>query len=100
MYKLWGRRIKELRREVRKCLRGDKKNGEYELYMDMKEFKRDFLLPVSTLYNRLNSQEFVRFTDEEKLFKMLDEALHRFKNLIDFYSTPPESNTAVPFTEV
>ena len=68
--------------------------------MDMEEFKRDFLLPVSTLYNRLNSQVFVRFTDEEKLFKMLDEALHRFKDLIDFYSTPPESNTAVPFTEV
>ena len=100
MYKLWGRRIKELIREVKKCLRGDKENGENELYMDMKEFKRDFLLPVSTLYNRLNSQEFVRFTDEEKLFKMLDEALHRFKNLIDFYSTPPESYTVVPFTEV
>ena len=87
-------------REVKKCLRGDKENGENELYMDMKEFKRDFLLPVSTLYNRLNSQEFVRFTDEEKLFKMLDEALHRFKNLIDFYSVPPEAPVSAPLSEV
>ena len=100
MYKLWGRRIKQLRREVKKCLRGEKENEENELYIDMKEFKRDFLLPVSTLYNRLNSQEFVRFTDEEELFRMLDEALHRFKYLIDFYSVPPEGPVSVPLEEL
>ena len=100
MYALWGRRIKQLRREVKKCLRGEKENRENELYKGMMYFKREFVAPLSTLYNRLSSQEFIRFMDEEKLFKMLDETLHRFKDLVDFYSVPPESNTAVPFTEV
>ena len=85
---------------MKRCLRGEKENVENELYKDMKEFKRDFLAPLLAFYNHLNSQEFIRFTDEEKLFRMLDEALHRFKELIDFYSTPPESNTSVPFEEL
>ena len=100
MYVLWGRRIKQLKREVRKCLRGEKENKENELYKDMLYFKREFGVPLFSFYDRLMQQEFIRFTDEEKLFKMLDETLHRFKDLIEFYSTPPESHSDVPFSEV
>ena len=100
MYALWGRRIKQLKREVKKCLRGEKENKESELYGDMRDFERDFATPLFEFYNRLSSQEFIRFTDKEKLFKLLYKALHRFKDLVDFYSTPPESNTFVPFSEV
>ena len=100
MHALWGRRIKQLKREVKKCLCGEKENKGNELYKDMMFFKREFVTPLFDFYERLNSQEFIRFTDEEKLFKMLDETLHMFRDLIDFYSTPPESNTLVPFTEV
>ena len=100
MHALWGRRIKQLKREVKKCLCGEKENKGNELYKDMMFFEREFATPLFDFYERLNSQEFIRFTDEEKLFKMLDETLHMFKDLIDFYSTPPESNTLVPFTEV
>ena len=100
MYKLWGRRIKQLKREVRKCLRGEKENQDNELYKDILHFKRESLTPLLALFDRLNSQEFIRFTDEEKLFKMLDKTLRMFKDLIDFYSTPPESNTSIPFEEL
>ena len=78
----------------------NKDNGENELYKDMSEFKREFATPLFRLYNRLISQEFVRLTDEERLSKMLDEALHRFNDLVTFYSTPPESNSVVPLDEL
>ena len=83
-----------------KCLRGEKENKENELYRDMKDFKIGFLTPLLTLYNHLISREFVRFTDEERLFEMLDKALHRFKDLIDFYSVPPKGPVSVPFEEL
>ena len=63
-------------------------------------FKREFVKPLFEFYNRLSSQKFIRFTDEEKLFKMLDETLRMFRELIDFYSTPPESHSDVPFSEL
>ena len=100
MYVLWVRRLKQLKREVRKCLHGEKENKDNQLYKDMLHFKREFLLPLMRLYNRLSSQEFIRFTDEEKFFKMLDRALRLFKDLIDYYSVPPEAPTSVPLTEV
>ena len=100
MYKLWVRRVKQLKREVKKCLHGEKENKDNELYNDMLRFKREFLLPLLRLYRRLNGQEFIRFTDEEKFFEMLDEALSMYKDLIDFYSVPPEGPASVPLSEV
>ena len=100
MYKLWVRRLKQLRREVKKCLCGEKENKDNQLYKDMLYFKREFLAPLVSFYNRLNSQEFIRFTDEEKFFKMLDRALFLFKDLIDFYSVPPEAPVSAPLSEV
>ena len=100
MYTLWVRRLKQLRRGLRKCLRGEKENKGNEFYQDMVEFKRDFAVPLFKFYNRLNRQNFVRFTDEEKFYRMLDEALRRFKDLIDFYSVLPEAPESVPFSEV
>ena len=89
-----------MKREVRKCLRGEKENQENELYKDMLYFKREFATPLFNFYDRLMQKEFIRFTDKEKLFKMLDKTLCMFKDLIDFYSTPPESHSDVPFSEL
>ena len=99
MFKLWGRRVRQLKREVKKCLCGEKENKGNELYKDMLFFKREFLAPLLELYNRLNSQNFVRFTDEEKFFKMLHETLRLFEDLIKFYSVPPGGPTSVPLSE-
>ena len=100
MYKLWGKRVRQLKREVKKCLCGEKENKDNQLYKDMLYFKREFLAPLVTLYNRLNGQEFVRLSDEYKLYKMLDKTLRLFKDLIDFYSVPPEAPVSVPLSEV
>ena len=100
MYRLWVRRMSQLKREVRKCLHGEKENKNNQLYKDMLHFKREFLLPLLRLYRRLDAQEFVRFTDEEKFFKMLDNTLRLFKDLIDYYSVPPEAPTSAPLNEV
>ena len=85
---------------MKKCLHGEKENKDNQLYKDMLHFKREFLLPLLRLYRRLNAQEFVRFTDEEKFFKMLDNTLRLFKDLIDYYSVPPEGPVSLPLTEV
>ena len=85
---------------MKKCLNGEKENKGNQLYKDMLYFKREFLAPLMALYNRLNRQEFIRFTDEEEFFRMLDRALFLFKDLIDFYSVPPEAPVSAPFSEV
>ena len=85
---------------MKKCLNGEKENKGNQLYVDMLYFKREFLAPLMELYNRLNRQEFIRFTDEEKFLRMLDRALFLFKDLIDFYSVPPEAPVSAPFSEV
>ena len=85
---------------MKKCLWGEKENKDNTLYKDMLHFKREYLTPLLTLYNRLNGQEFIRFTDEYKFFKMLDKTIRLFKDLIDFYSVPPEGPVAVPLNEV
>ena len=92
--------MRQLRREVKKCIHGEKENKDNELYKDMLYFKREFAMPLFHFYDRVIGQSFVRFTDEEKFFKMLDEALRMFKDLIDFYSVPPEGPVSVPFSEV
>ena len=94
------RRMRQLKREVRKCLHGEKENKDNQLYKDMLHFKREFLLPLLRLYGRLNAQEFVRLTDEYKFFKMLDNTIRLFKDLVDFYSVPPDGPSSVPLAEV
>ena len=70
------------------------------LYKDMLHFKREFLLPLLALYRRLNAQEFIRLTDEYTFFNMLDNTIRLFKDLIDFYSVPPDGPSSAPLTEV
>ena len=94
------RRMSQLKREVKKCLHGEKENKDNALYKDMLHFKREFLLPLLRFYRRLNAQEFIRFTDEQKLFEMLDKTLCMFKDLIDFYSVLPEGPVSAPLSEV
>ena len=92
--------MRQLKREVKKCLFGEKENKGNQLYKDMLYFKREFLSPLLGLYDRLNSQKFVRFTNEVKFFKMLDRALFLFEDLIEFYSVPPEAPVSAPLSEV
>ena len=94
------KRLRQLKREVRKCLHGEKENKDNQLYKDMLYFKRQFFTPLFDFYKRLNDQEFVRLTDEYKFFKMLDKTIRLFKDLIDFYSVPPEGPVAVPLNEM
>ena len=94
------RRMSQLKKKKKKCLHGEKENKDNALYKDMLHFKREFLLPLLRFYRRLNAQEFIRFTDEEKFFVMLDRTLYLFKDLIDYYSVPPEAPTSAPLTEV
>ena len=94
------RRMRQLKREVRKCLHGEKENKDNQLYKDMLHFKREFLSPLFAMYRRLDAQEFVRLTDEYKFFKMLDNTLRLFKDLIDYYSVPPEAPVSAPLIEV
>ena len=63
-------------------------------------FKREFFTPLFDLYKRLKDQEFVRLSDEYEFFKMLDKTLRLFKDLIDFYSVPPEAPVSAPLSEV
>ena len=85
---------------MKKCLHGEKENKDNALYKDMLHLKREFLSPLLAMYRRLNAQEFVRLTDEYKFFKMLDNTIRLFKDLIDFYSVPPEGPVSVPLSEV
>ena len=85
---------------MRKCLHGEKENKDNALYKDMLHFKREFFTPLFDFYKRLNAQEFVRLTDEYKFFKMLDNTIRLFKDLIDYYSAPPEAPVSAPLTEV
>ena len=43
---IMGKEHKQLKREVRKCLRGEKENQENELCKDMFYFKREFATPL------------------------------------------------------
>ena len=90
--------MRQLKREVKKCLFGEKENKGNQLYKDM-FCKREFLAPLLALYNRLSCQKFIRFSDEEKFFKMLDRALFLFEDLIEFYSVPPEAPVSAPLSE-
>ena len=85
---------------MNKCLHGENENKDNQLYKDMLYFKREFFTPLFVLYKRLRDQEFVRLTDEEKFFKMLDNTIRLFKDLVDFYSVPPDGPTSVPLAEV
>ena len=89
-----------MKREVMRCLRGEKENRKSQLYKDMLRFKREFLAPLLAMHDRLNGQTFVRFIDESIFFNKLDKTLRLFKDLIDFYSVPPESNTSIALSDL
>ena len=92
--------MKQLKRVMNKCLHGEKENKDNQLYKDMLYFKREFFTPLFDFYKRLRDQEFVRLTDEHKFFKMLDNTIRLFKDLVDFYSVPPDGPSSVPLSEV
>ena len=85
---------------MNKCLHGEKENKDNQLYKDMLHFKREFFTPLFDFYKCLNDQEFVRLTDEYKFFGMLDNTIWLFKDLVDFYSVPPEAPTSAPLSEM
>ena len=85
---------------MNKCLHGEKENKGNQLYKDMLYFKREFFRPLFVLYKRLRDQVFIRLSDEYKFFKMLDKTIRLFKDLVDFYSVPPDGPSSVPLAEV
>ena len=99
MYLLWGRRLKKLNRRLKRWIESEKENEETEIYEDLIYIK-GLTVSALRLYNRLMLQKFVRFTDEEDLFEQMELAVNSFNSFVLYYSTPPESNPAVPFSEL
>ena len=71
-------------------MREEKENGKTEVYVDLKQFKREHVSPTIRLYNRLNREPFVHYRDEQALRLKIHLAVSAFNELVDMYSTPPE----------
>ena len=97
MYLLWGRRLKKLNRRLKRWIESEKENKETEICEDLVYIKE---LTVSALYNRLMTQTFVRFTDKQELFEQMELAVKSFNEFMIYHSTPPESDSVVPFSEL
>ena len=61
-------------------------------FLDLKQFKREHVLPAVRLYNRLNRTEFVRYSDEQQLRVKIHFAVLAYNKLVEEYSTPPEGS--------
>ena len=99
MYVLWGRRLKKLNGRLKRWIESEKENGDTEIYEGLVYIKE---LTVSALrfYHRLMTQTFVRFTDEQELFEQMELAVKSFNEFVMYYSTPLESNSVVPLSEL
>ena len=85
MYGLWGKRLKQLNRAVKRWMKEEKENGETEVYVDLTGLKREHLAPSIKLYNRLNRQEFVRYSDEQALRTKIHFAVLAYNKLVEEY---------------
>ena len=59
----------------------EKENKGTEFYEELMELK-ELALPAFTFYNELMQQRFVRFTDEERLFDMMELAVKRYNAFV------------------
>ena len=99
MYVLWGRRLKTLNRRLKRWIEDEKENEEEDMCRDLVEVK-ELTVVALRLYRRLIRQEFVRVTDEQELFDKMELAVKCFNDVVRFYSTPPGSDSVVPFSEL
>ena len=97
MYVLWGRRLKNLNKKLKRWIADEKENEEEDMSRDLVEVK-ELTVDALKLYRRLMRQEFVRFTDEQELFDKMELAVKCFNDVVRFYSTPPENTDDVPFS--
>lgn len=88
MYRMWGRRLKRLNRTLKRFIKAEKENAETEFYEELLEL-RELAVPALKLYYRLMRQEFVRFTDEERLFDMMELAVKRFNAFVLEHAIAP-----------
>ena len=87
MYALWGRRLKRLNRTLKLLVVGEEENKDTDFYCDLTDL-RECAVPALKLHNPLTQQEFVRFTDEERLFEMMEIAVKKFNFLLIEYFVP------------
>ena len=80
-------------------MKGEKENGETEFYVELEDIREHAMIGLR-LYNRLRRQEFVRLTDEYKLFELAEIAVKKFNAFVIEHSIPPDTNEYVPFDEL
>ena len=99
MYVLWGRHLKNLNKRLKRWIDDEKENEEEDMSRDLVEVKELTVIALR-LYRRLMRQEFVCVTDEQELFDKMELAVKCFNAVVRFYSTPPGSDSVVPFSEL
>ena len=99
MYVLWGRRLKTLNRRLKRWIEDEKENEEEDMSRDLVEVK-ELTVDALRVYRRLMRQTFVRVTDEQELFNKMELAVKCFNDVVRFYSTPPESDSVIPLSEL
>ena len=86
---LWGKRIRQVKRMLKRWMLQEKENNECEVYDDLRILKRHYLRPAVKLYNELSQQEFVRNSDIIALNIKTEQLVLAFNKLTADYSDPP-----------
>ena len=94
-----GKRMKRLNRKLKRWIEGDKENEETEFHEELVELREHAVVGLR-LYYRLHRQEFVRLSDEYKLFELAEIAVKKFNAFVIDHSIPPDTNEYVPFDEL
>ena len=92
VHELWGKRIRQVRRNLKEWMVQHKENKECEVYDDLRILKRHYLRPTVNLYNELVHQEFVRNSDIIALNIKTEQLVLAFNKLADDYSGPSAVN--------
>ena len=91
-HELWGKRIRQVKRNVKKWMVQHKENKGCEVYEDLRDLKRHYLRPAVNLYNELVQHEFVRNSDIVALNIKTEQLVMAFNKLADDYSGPPAAD--------
>ena len=94
-----GKRLRRLNRKLKRWIEGDKENEETEFHEELVEL-REHVVAGLRLYYRLHRQEFVRLSDEYKLFELAEVAVKKFNAFVIEHSIPPDTNEFIPFDEL
>ena len=92
VHELWGKRIRQVRRNVKEWMVLHKENEGCEVYRDLRKFKRYYLRPAIRLYNELNHEEFVRNSDIIALNIKTEQLVLAYNKLANAYSGSPAAD--------